>query len=300
MNAYRYKKVYIVLAILTLCMIGSFANAASLRFDTGAQEIGLGQAIEVFVYLDTDSEVINAVEGDITLSSAFALGDINAANSLVPLWAEQPEYGPEGISFSGIIPGGWRGRSGFLFSFVVYGQDPAESAIINAQNVLVLLHDGEGTELPTQIYSTEISIDPSLPVIDLIEHTPDTESPEIFQPLIARDMNLFGGDYFLVFQAQDKGSGVKQYEVRESKRRLWNTKGGTWDLTESPYRIEDQTLKSFIYVRAVDNEGNVRIARVVPDRVSRTRRIVIIGIILLVIALLRRKRSLRKKYDQIS
>jgi hypothetical protein len=63
--------------------------------------------------------------------------------------------------------------------------------------------------------------------------------------------------WMVLFATQDKGSGMDHYEVREVDPLLpwW---GSGWHVAESPYLLEDQTLRSAVYVRAYDNDGNVR------------------------------------------
>jgi len=89
----------------------------------------------------------------------------------------------------------------------------------------------------------------------------DTEVPEAFTPVVASDQSIFNGKYFLVFAAQDKGSGIDHYEVRET--RAYGKKR-SWEIAESPYLLRDQTLSSYIYVKAVDRVGNERVAEISP------------------------------------
>ena len=94
----------------------------------------------------------------------------------------------------------------------------------------------------------------------------DATSPEEFKPEIGKAPAVFEGKYFLSFVTQDRMSGVAHYEVAELRRTLL---GGTeekkeWKVGESPYLLEDQSLRSVIKVKAVDKAGNERIEEIVP------------------------------------
>src|SRR5207247_2300689 len=105
----------------------------------------------------------------------------------------------------------------------------------------------------------------------------DTVPPEPFEPQISRNPNIFNGKYFLSFAAQDKGSGIDHYEVCEDIgyriqdlgkiiARFLNIKSYSLNscfvTAESPYQLQDQTLKSVIFVKAIDKAGNERIVKV--------------------------------------
>ena len=73
----------------------------------------------------------------------------------------------------------------------------------------------------------------------------------------------WNGKWFLVFNAQDKDSGIDNYKILENRK--WKIENGNWEIAESPYLLKDQELKSRIYVKAVDKSGNERIAEVLPQ-----------------------------------
>jgi len=86
----------------------------------------------------------------------------------------------------------------------------------------------------------------------------DDIPPEPFEIKISQDPNIFGGKYFIVFSTTDKQTGIDHYEVKEGKI--------DWKRAESPYLLEDQSLKSIIKVKAVDKAGNERIAEYIPPK----------------------------------
>ena len=248
------------LFVLSYVFVFSYADAARLFFETEVTEVGVGQRMEIALYIDAQGEVINAVEGKVAIGPLMLVESIRDGNSLVALWTERPTAeDPSEIIFSGIIPGGWGGAKGSIFSFVV--ETTAQGvAAIDLGTARVLLHDGKGTETELQIETLVLGIDAALPIIDLVSDEEDIEPPEPFTPLVGHQASLFSGDYFLSFVAQDKGSGIDHYEVQETDELLADERLGAWQTITSPYRIQDQTLGSYVYIRAVDRAGNIRVA----------------------------------------
>ena len=80
----------------------------------------------------------------------------------------------------------------------------------------------------------------------------DKIPPEPFTPIVIRKPdNFLTGKYYVVFDAQDKSSGVHHYEVQE---------GDTYYMiAESPYLLRNQRFDQDVTVVAFDNAGNVRI-----------------------------------------
>ena len=94
----------------------------------------------------------------------------------------------------------------------------------------------------------------------------------------------------MVFATIDKTSGVDYYEVKEGKH--------DFQRAESPYLLEDQSLRSKISVRAVDKAGNERIAEIIPPFKVSWKDIVIllailigIGVILWIISKIKESRK---------
>ncbi|MDZ4260605.1 MAG: hypothetical protein U1A25_02970, partial [Candidatus Sungbacteria bacterium] len=75
---------------------------------------------------------------------------------------------------------------------------------------------------------------------------------------------LFEGKRFLVFATQDKISGLDYYTIKESRQNFF-TFFSKWSQAKSPYVLQDQELRSSIFVKAVDNAGNKRIVKIMPS-----------------------------------
>ena len=259
---------YLLISMLVFIAIPVFA--AEISFDAKTREIPVGQQFQVDVLLNTENEEINAVEGEITFGSdALELKEIRDGNSFINFWIERPraEAG-EKIVFSGITPGGYKSDKGFIFS-IIFLAKTSGGGTINFESLRVLKNDGQGT--PAQV-----RISPYQFVIHLqnrqvsekskqspIAVTKDTEPPEYFMPQIASNPTLFEGKQVLVFVTQDKKSGIDHYEIEETRQRFF-TFVSKWISAESPHVLEDQELRSYVYVKAIDKAGNARVVNLRP------------------------------------
>ncbi len=255
----KYMRILVISLFLFLFVVSPI-YAAELSFKTQKVLVGVGQDIEVTIFVDSADETINALEGIIQLPSSFSVKEIRRGNSLIAFWAEKPAIRTDNtISFTGIIPGGWKGSDGELFSFVIETTVEGVETLTFYDDTRILLHNYDATEPETNLNDLTIYVDESVPLSDLVSDIYDNNPPESFKIHLTRNEEIFGGDYFLVFTAQDKGSGIDHYEVKETRDVIDNLAGEKWETVQSPYRINDQTLKSFIYIRAVDKAGNIRV-----------------------------------------
>ncbi len=235
------------------------AFAAETFFGTKTQEIKANQLFEVGVFINTDNEEINAIEGKIIFpQDLLEIKKINDGNSIINFWIEKPKNATDGqIAFSGIVPGGYNDSKGLIFSITFLAKKGGGSAI-EFSGVKALRNDGKGTEAPLTISNFQflISNPPTGQPIPQIT-TPkieDRNPPEAFTPQIAANPAIFDGKWFLVFATQDKSSGIDHYEVCEGKRKCI--------VAESPYLLQNQDLAEEIVVKAVDKSGNERIATI--------------------------------------
>lgn len=285
---YKKLKVNILDLVLTFCIllfvfsIPAPAEAAQIYLETRSSDLGVGQGFEVSVYVDSDRETVNAFAGTIHLPSIITPRNIRDGDSLVALWGNRPELSENKIVFAGIVPGGWNGSRGLLFSFTALASREGEGSI-DFSNVEVLLHDGKGTPTSVSLRTMPLGVSKSVALVDFVEDIEDVEPPEVFVLSIGHSEELFSGDTFVVFTAQDKGSGIDHYEVLETRKKLKDESEGKWEHVKSPYRLSDQSLTSFIYVRAVDRAGNVRVSVFAPEEKKAVSLKFAIGIILLLL-----------------
>lgn len=196
-------------------------------------------AATAVVSIDTNKEEINALEATLVLPEDMQISRIETGNSAILVWITEPRQEGHKITFAGITPGGFSGmRSLFTLHGTFY---PKYLEEVRFENVRALKNDGTGEQTPITLS------------LAMTQFRADSEPPEDFVPTIASDSNVFDGKHFLVFTTQDKGSGIKRYEVREGRFDWWKE-------AKSPYILVHQELNRDIYVKAIDHTGNERIA----------------------------------------
>lgn len=243
----------ITIVFMLSLFAGSKANAAELFFNSKVQKLGIGQEFRVDLFLNTENDELNAVEGNIVFPDELTeLKEIRDGNSIISFWVERPKVVEKGkIVFSGIIPGGYKETKGLLFSAVFFAKKDGEGGVA-IHEIQALKNDGLGTPASVKVSDFLFSITAYPGVVPQESaKVKDSNPPEKFKPEISQVKDVFDGKYFLVFATQDKGSGIDHYEVREG---LWNG----FVTAESPYLLQNQKLDKKIFVKAVDKADNKR------------------------------------------
>ncbi len=258
-------KFLILLSAFFFLFSGYFAIAAEISLSAKTQEVAVGKQFRVDMILNTSNEEINAVEGRIIFpSDILELKEIRTANSIVNFWVEKPRSNSDGqIIFSGITPGGYQGEKGLLFSLIFLPKKEGRG-VVDIQEAKTLLNNGKGTEAPLSISPYQFTISPVVSTAPSVPPIIDKEPPESFIPEIAQNPATFNGKWFLAFATQDKGSDIDHYEVKESRQKIFGI-FAKWVTAESPYILQDQELRSYIFVKAIDKAGNERIAKINPQ-----------------------------------
>ena len=253
-------KTPIFFLFLLFCLTLPFgAKAAEFRLESDGTSFGVGDEFLVTVTIDTQGEMINAVQGEIAFPEDFLeLKGIREKGSIVNLWIIQPSASltQGGPSFSGLTPGGYAGK-GVLFSLIFEAKAQGEGVVAIDQGQ-ALLNDGEGTETELTIFNFQFSIfnQDANSQSSKLEIADDTDPPEPFELRIGQAPHVFDGERFLVFVAQDKNSGIDYYEI--SIVRVGTAT--VWEKATSPFLLEQYDDITKIQVRAVDRSGNVRSA----------------------------------------
>ncbi|MCX6781709.1 MAG: cohesin domain-containing protein [Candidatus Magasanikbacteria bacterium] len=259
------KKIIFLLLVASIYLfIAADVFAADFLFFGVPQSVNAGDEFKIDAVIDAKKLPINALSGKIIFSeNLLDVNQILTGNSGINFWIESPKISQPGtIDFSGIVTNGFDGEL-VLFSAIFKAKSHGE-ANIEYTDIQALLNDGNGTkDIPS---SKNISVKITVPA----EGEPaklftavDSEQPDDFIPQIVKTANLFNGDYTIIFQAQDKQSGIDHYEIMERKTyRLFNNEFefGIWKNAESPFRLSDQKLQSNIFVKAIDEQGNERVA----------------------------------------
>lgn len=205
--------------------------------------------------LDTGEDKINAISGELSYSQdILELVSISNANSIIPLWVEAPSTKNSGlVSFSGVVPGGFSGQ-GKIISLIFKAKTGDKDVVnlVKIKKIDILRNDGSGTIVPLKIITPNVSLVRSLDLASV----GDTNAPESFRPVLSQNDPLLGNQSYLIFNTTDKGSGIEKYFVIESPTKLKDKNNSLWVEATSPYLLQDQTLSSYVYVKAVDRAGN--------------------------------------------
>lgn len=259
------EKIKIIFLVVYLLFFANLALGAELFLQPDKQSLNVGSLFRVDFLITSLKESVNAIEGKIFFSKdILELSEIIDGNSVINLWPQKPEYSEnEGsVVFAGITPGGFQSDDGQIFSLIFKAKKQG-IAIVSIQQAKALLNDGLGTaaSLITKNCEMQINEQASSVINNQFEIKNDINPPEPFELYIACDPNIFEGKNFLVFTAQDKGLGISHYEIQETKN---NQQGNHWQRAKSPYVLQDQALKSYVFVKAIDKAGNERIAILKP------------------------------------
>ncbi len=247
--------------VLGALFFNQAAQAAQIYVKFESKQLAIGEEFPVVFYLDAEGEDINALEGVISFSTdSLELIDLSDAGSLFSFWVESPALSDSGkINFSGIVPGGYSGKQGSLFTayFKALASGRTELSLDSGQ---ALLNDGQASQTRL-VFASEglgISTDIFSATSSVYEKIKDDEAPEEFPVYLDRNPDIFSGAWFIAFSTQDKKSGLAGYYVRELRP---GKKGSDFIPATSPYLLDDQSLRSDVYVKAVDKAGNERVVR---------------------------------------
>ncbi len=259
---YEYYKIIPVFIFLSI-FAPKFAFGAEFIASSSAKNINIGDQFEVSILLDAQGENINAVGGTIAYpANLLELKEIRDGNSLVNFWVDKPADTRDGVVFSGITPGGYAGQSGPIFSLIFVSKEAGQGGITLKSGQL-LKNDGSGSETRFTVSDFKFSaVQNEKTALMTVPEIKDTAPPESFVPEIGQDPAIFLGKWFVAFAAEDKGSGITRYEVKESKYIIFDL--SKWNQAESPYLLSDQNLESYIFVKAIDKSGNERTEKISP------------------------------------
>lgn len=244
---------------LTAVFLIAFPVSAAVLSVTPKEISSDGETL-VSVVIDTEGDVINALEMNISLPENEArITEVYEGTSFVSFWTSTAAVEDNTLMLSGIIPGGFQGE-GTVVSFLVSGRTEGTTRV-RIENVSVLRNDGEGSSVPMRLSDTTLIVSDDVSPDAL---RPDTTPPEMFTVSVLRDASVADGLYVAIFATHDKQTGVASYEIQETRSRIPSP--DAWVSAASPYVLQDQTLESRIFVRATDRAGNSVVAQYTEER----------------------------------
>jgi hypothetical protein len=287
-----YKIIFTVFVFILLStfyfLLSKPCHGATLSFEPVDGQYSQGESFIKEIRVDNQGESLNAFEIYLKYPAQFLeVTDVNFSDSILNFIIDQPVVNQkEGtINFSGIVPGGYYGRvpgdpgAGNLVAKIIFKVKKQENLLEAATAEIyftnkskILLNDGKATLAALDEKGTRIEI-----LNQVIESENDVLlgedriPPEIFKPEIDRSPDIFNNQWFIVFSAQDKNSGLDHYEIQESN--IDHVSSVSWLKVESPYLLKDQSLKSYIFIKAVDKKGNEQKIAVEPKNLSKSLRL---------------------------
>lgn len=295
----RFSK--IILCSIFYLLISLPVYAAKIYFVPAQESVFKGDIFEVEVRLDS-AEPINAVQAEVSFSKNLEIVSIDKAKSVLRLWPQEPSYYNEfGIASlaGGLVSPGFFGSGGLISTIKFRAKNTGESNLSFLDTSKILLNDGLGTSTILELGKATMSV--LLSPLDYVPSIPkpasDFNPPQAFTPKITRAENVYNGQYFVVFEAEDKDSGIAYYEVQELKDgNNWSE----WKRASSPYVLANQQGKIRVFVRAVDQAGNETIGTV--EVIIENEKIgiyitffIVTIIIILIIVLVLRQHVYKKK-----
>ncbi len=268
-------KKIIITSLLFLCWPYA-AGAATARVAQTPQNIGVGDTVAVSLSVDA-AMPINTFSGTLRYAhNKLELLKVSDGGSVVSLWVTHPRGEDGGILFEGLVPGGYAGNGGLLFT-AFFRAKTTGAAVVSLENAVFLRNDGTGSA--EDISSKALSITIASKASGGFVERADTNPPEpfIIQP---GSGDLFSGSPYIAFTAADKGSGINRYEVAEQRVSFMPLR---WQRASSPYVLADNYGTSDTYVKAVDNAGNERISAYTRPNLARPYELLILGILMTVL-----------------
>ncbi|MFH1246674.1 MAG: hypothetical protein V1489_02795 [Candidatus Liptonbacteria bacterium] len=251
------------------------------------------------LFIDTGGQSINTVEVRLDFDPrSLQVLSTDDTGSVIPLWPKPVSFSnKEGtINIEGVVPGGYAGASGKILEIRAksLSQGIPDISISKAN---ALLNDGKGT-----LSEARFAITHTNKVANLnVQTASSSASPAFIFPKIGSDPQLFGGKYFIAFAANGQVAAINHYDVAEVPAGDSDDGPIQWRVAESPYALKDQSLRSNIFIRAIDADGNTTVAEIPApnyraDKYTSDGSYVFIGIAVLLLAIyvLRRNRKLEK------
>lgn len=295
-------KVFTSLAVLLCVAIPYSAQAVSIHA-ISQPEVRIQEVFPIEIFLDTEGQNINALEGTIELSQNIVVEDVRFAGSIVSFWLDEPKKSQGSvISFSGLIPGGYQGSPektgmGNLFTLYVRSSNPGIGTV-SFRDSITYLNDGEGTAVNLSKSPIEFSIvseglSGASPKND--SFPPDSFTPEIVS---GEPFGLLGD--VLVFSAIDKDSGIDRFKIGFSYIAYMPDELIGYSTITSPFTLPEGSRNLYIFLKAIDRQGNERKVIIAPHGLQLSRVVtyclpVILMLVLGGVVLLGRLRGLFKK-----
>ena len=111
----------IVLLVILFLLSPYSAHAASMYLSPASLSLGAGQSGTFTVFVESASQAMNAVSGNISVdASGASVTSVSKTSSIVNFWASEPTFSGSTVSFEGVVLSpGYTGSAGKVISFTV-------------------------------------------------------------------------------------------------------------------------------------------------------------------------------------
>jgi hypothetical protein len=142
-----HKKFLVFVSFLLVLFSGLplVVRAATLYLMPQSQTVYRGDNFLIEIRLDTEGEEVNAVEANLKFpSDLLKITDFSKGGSILTFWPQEPDFKENSISFTGGIPGGFKGE-GLILKINFLGKEIGKAEVNFKDDSKVLLNDGKGT-----------------------------------------------------------------------------------------------------------------------------------------------------------
>jgi len=288
MKKNKSKKIIIILfiSIFNLFMVNK-VFAVTLNMDTEQKTFGINEQFYVDLLLDTGGQSVNTISGSVIFpSDNISFVRAEEGKSIINLWLDKPELAGNSISFIGIISNGFDGVidpfnpkdkiPGLVIRLIFESKEKGQASI-TAKDFSLNLNDGLGTEIKIPDAYKIIDIGDFFNKKEFIDDNVSTPGIEAY---ITRDSNLFDNKYVLIFNANDKETGIKNVMIKEGNRE--------WVSIESPYLLRDQSRHSTITLKATNYSGESVIFKIdiIPHTIKPFIMVIVLILIIIILSFL--------------
>ncbi len=173
------KLIYIILFVILWTVPMSVVDAAfnaRIFVSPYSGKYNVGDLFSVVIYVDTGTQPINAVTGQLTFdNSKLEVVSVSSSKSILTLWPQEPGFsnGTGSITFSGGLPSpGFFGKNGTILR-ITFRPKNVGTANIKFSSASLLANDGQGTNVIVDLEDANFEI---LPKKEIPKQGPETET----------------------------------------------------------------------------------------------------------------------------
>ncbi len=300
MNSFTLK---IFLSVFLITSIQ--ANAATLVLDAPSTAPSNRKPVTIRVYIDPEGVSLSAISGTLSFpSELFDVEGITTQSSIVSIWTTRPQVSSERyfdsrtrINFEGIMPGGFVGvrspyyggvKPGVVFTVTLLPKTNGVGSLL-LDNIELHAYDSEGTKLPTESFSTNITVPELTSVMKKTEIIPHKIISSTLKANLARDPLIANNSWYLTVLEDESVRPINHIEVTENGEYNGDkVPSYQWKVTTNPYVLLYQSRVKYVHVK-VFYENNTYATQTIPPVENSSAfqyiSIILIGVVVILLVL---------------